>query len=119
MYNEHLPAIGPPPRAPIAHDINKYPKAFVNTSMSLPSTVISTYKKKMVITNTKRALHVTIKSVADPGFPIGVGGTGPLGGHQPLMQALFGRNVCKNERIGSHWGRGAHRRSPLNLPVVD
>ena len=24
------------------------------------------------------------------------------------MQALFGRNVCKNKRIGSHWGRGMY-----------
>ena len=32
-------------------------------------------------------------AVADPGFPVG--------GRRPLMRALFGKNVCKNKRIGS------------------
>ena len=41
-------------------------------------------------------------AVADPGFP--VGGVHPLGGHGPPTWALFGENVCKNERIGSHGG---------------
>ena len=41
--------------------------------------------------------------MVDPGFPI-EGGAKPLGGHQLLMQALFGENACENERIGSHWG---------------
>ena len=41
--------------------------------------------------------------MADPGFP--VGGRGPVrGGRGPLMQALFGKNVCENKRIGSHGG---------------
>ena len=38
--------------------------------------------------------------MVDPGFP--VGGVHPLGGHGPLTWVLFGENVCKNERIGSH-----------------
>ena len=43
-------------------------------------------------------------------FPLG-GGGGPDaiggGGHQPPMRALFSRNVCENERIGSRcWGYG-------------
>ena len=29
------------------------------------------------------------------------GGVDPLGRHRPPMWALFGENVCKNERIGS------------------
>ena len=37
----------------------------------------------------------TSNTVADPGFPVG--------GYQPLMWALFGKNICKNERIGSQW----------------
>ena len=42
-------------------------------------------------------------SVADPGFPIG--GCGPVrGGRGPLTWMLFGKNVCKNERIGSIGG---------------
>ena len=32
------------------------------------------------------------------------GGMHPLGGHGPPMRALFGVNVCENERIGSHRG---------------
>ena len=28
----------------------------------------------------------------------------PLGGRGPLAWELFGKNVCKNERIGSHGG---------------
>ena len=43
--------------------------------------------------------------MADPGFPVG-GGVHPLGGHGPLMWALFGENVCENERIGSRCGGG-------------
>ena len=31
--------------------------------------------------------------------------------------ALFGRNVCENERIGSRWGGGTRRRSPLDPPL--
>ena len=43
--------------------------------------------------------------VADPGFPVGGGGTDPLGGGcQPLMHTLFSKNVCENERNGSCWG---------------
>ena len=43
------------------------------------------------------------KPVADPGFPIGggadlLGGTGPLGGHQPPTCTLFGKNISENER---------------------
>ena len=41
-------------------------------------------------------------SVADPGFP--VGGRGPVVGCGPLTWALFTKNVCKNERIGSVGG---------------
>ena len=56
------------------------------------------------------------RTVADPGFPIGLapshrggadqwriqdfplGGADPLGGHQPPMHTLFGKNVCENKR---------------------
>ena len=43
------------------------------------------------------------QAVVDPGFPVGEG-VHPLGGHGPLTWALFGENVCKNKRIGSHRG---------------
>ena len=42
-------------------------------------------------------------TVADLGFP--VGGVDPLGGHGHLTWELFTKNVCENERIGSHRGR--------------
>ena len=32
------------------------------------------------------------------------GGMDPLGGCGPQKQALFGKNVCENERIGSRGG---------------
>ena len=38
-------------------------------------------------------------------FPLG--GAELLGRRQPLTRALFSKNVCKKERIGSHRGRGA------------
>ena len=38
--------------------------------------------------------------MADPGFH--VGGHAPIGGCRPPTWALFGENVCENERIGSH-----------------
>ena len=44
-------------------------------------------------------------AVADPGFPVRGGGVWThSGGCGPPTQALFGKNVCKNKRIGS-WGR--------------
>ena len=43
-----------------------------------------------------------INAVADPGFP--VWGREPIRGCGPLTQALFGENVCENERIESHRG---------------
>ena len=46
-----------------------------------------------------------VKSVADPGFPVG-GGRGPVRGRGPLTWALFTKNVCENERIWSHGGGG-------------
>ena len=52
-------------------------------------------------------LTLDMLAVADPGFPIG-GGVHPLGGHGPPTWALFGENVCENERIGSH--RGVYTR---------
>ena len=48
-------------------------------------------------------------AVADPGFPIGRS--------RPLMQVLFGENVCKNKRIGSHWGGGRRRDRPMDQPM--
>ena len=48
-------------------------------------------------------------SAADPGFS--VGGRGPVRGPGPPMQALFAKNVCKNERIGSRRGACA-RHAP-------
>ena len=46
-------------------------------------------------------------SVADPGFPVGGACTRwGGGGRGPPTWALFGENVCKNERIGSHGGGG-------------
>ena len=41
---------------------------------------------------------IILNSGADPGFLVG-------GGHGPLTKALFGENVCENERIGSRGGR--------------
>ena len=56
-----------------------------------------------------------IKSVEDPGFPMG--GRAPVrGGHGPPMWALFGENVCENERIGSHRG-ACTGHTPLDLPM--
>ena len=38
------------------------------------------------------------KAVADPGFP--VGGAWTRWGSRPPTRALFGGNVCENERFG-------------------
>ena len=37
-------------------------------------------------------------------FPLG--GCQAIEGHRPPMWALFSKNICENERIGSHWGGG-------------
>ena len=43
----------------------------------------------------------------------------PLGGRRPPTRALFGENVCENERIGSHWGGGgACRWRPPDPPML-
>ena len=39
-------------------------------------------------------------------------GVDPLGGHGPPTRVLFGKNVCKNERIGSRWGGGRWGHAP-------
>ena len=65
-------------------------------------------------------------SVADPGFPVGGGGRAPVrggrgpirGGRGPPMWALFGENVCENERIGSHRGGRAPGTPPLDPPML-
>ena len=44
---------------------------------------------------------IILVPMADPGFPVG-GTCTHWGGHGPPMRALFGENVCENERIGSH-----------------
>ena len=51
-------------------------------------------------------------SVADPGFPIGGVWT-----HYGGVWALFTKNVCENERIGSRRG-GMHWACPLDLPML-
>ena len=63
--------------------------------------------------------------MADPGFPVGggggrrpVGGGGGVGGHQPPMCTLFGKNVCENERNGSCWGGGGATGAPLDPPMI-
>ena len=35
----------------------------------------------------------------------------------PPTWALFGENVCENERIGSHRGEGMHLAHPLDPPM--
>ena len=53
----------------------------------------------------KFVLIVQCLTGVDPGFPVGE--CGPIWGHGPLMRALFSKNVCENERIGSRGGGGA------------
>ena len=56
--------------------------------------------------------------MADPGFP--VGGVDPLGGAWTLTWVLYGKNVCENERIGSHsvGGGGMNPARPLLDPPM-
>ena len=51
-----------------------------------------------------------IQAVADPGFPVGGAG--------PATWVLFGKNVCKNERIGSHMGACARHARPPDPPMT-
>ena len=64
----------------------------------------------MCCTSDKCGQHIAL-SVVDPGFPVGGGHVHPLGGREPPTRALFGENVCKNERIGPHRG-GVRRARP-------
>ena len=48
-----------------------------------------------------------------------MGGTNPRWrGHQPPTQALFGENICKNERIWSCWGPFSHYKSGNVIPTT-
>ena len=49
----------------------------------------------------------------------GGGGVHPLGGRGPPMWALFGENICENERIGSHRGWRAPGTPPRSANVYD
>ena len=62
-----------------------------------------------------KLFHKSAQAVADPGFS--VGGDVDLLGRQPPTQALFGENVCENERIGSCWGRTLD--TPLDPPMTN
>ena len=44
-------------------------------------------------------------AVTDPGFPVGE--RRPVGGADLQHVLLFGKNICKNEGIGSCWEGGA------------
>ena len=56
------------------------------------------------------------KAVVDPGFPMG--GHAPIRGHGPPVQTLFAKNVCENERIGSHRGACAgHAPRSANVRI--
>ena len=57
-----------------------------------------------------------LKAVADPGFPIGEAWN-HKGGCGPPTRALFGENVCKNERIGSRRGWRVPGTPPLDPPM--
>ena len=67
------------------------------------STLYRLYSLQIQGVSTIEPLYKIFDAVADPGFPVG-GGVHPLGGHGPLIRALFSENVCENERIGSHRG---------------
>ena len=58
-----------------------------------------------------------ILTTSSGGSRISLGGREPLGGRGPPTQALLARNVCKNERIGSHSG-GVRRARPLDPPMT-
>ena len=71
---------------------------------------MSKWVKQLVDPGTHKGSIFYPLPVADAGFPVGGrrpvrGRVDPLGGHGPPMQALFGKNVCENKRIGSCRGR--------------
>ena len=52
---------------------------------------------------------------ADPGFAIGGEGAPTPWGRRCPTRVIFGKNVCKNERIR---GEGGARGIPLDLPML-
>ena len=65
-------------------------------------------------------LFIKSFAVADPGFPVW-GGRAPVGGgggRGPPTWALFGENVCENERIGSLGGACAGHAPPPDPPML-
>ena len=49
-------------------------------------------------------------------FPWG-GAPSLWAGRQPLTWMLFGKSICENERIGSHWGHAPAAPPPLDPPM--
>ena len=99
-FNSTILLTNGPKRYNIENWFDKAPKS-PKTSATLEVSITVTK-----VDLTKKWIYPS-KSVADPGFPVGGGE-----GRQPLTLALFGKNVCENERIGSCWG-GGRRRRPL------
>ena len=55
----------------------------------------------------------------DPDFPVGGAVPTSWGGGINLQHGVFfGRNVCKNERIGSRWGWGRTPAAPPGSTTV-
>ena len=58
------------------------------------------------------------RSVADPGFSVGVSSTRwEVGGCRPLMLVLFGANVCKMKALGPVGGGRRTRHAPRSANV--
>ena len=71
-----------------------------------------------VIVKAEHLILIPSFTVADPGFPVGGGGRAPVRGVWTQMWALFGENVCKNERIGSHGGGVRRARPPRSANAL-
>ena len=77
------------------------------------------YLKDLLSMNTNS--HMNLRSSVKTDFPLGGGDANPRWrGRQPPTQALFGENICKNERIWSCLGGGGARRKLLYVdpPLV-
>ena len=64
-------------------------------------------------------MSVTVKSVADPGFPRRGGGQLPRWGHKPFFNQFFPENCIKKKEFGPRAGSGARpsRPPPLDPPL--
>ena len=85
--------------------VSKPPSKNLSLGLDDPKFCTSTHDNKQLFISISGGSRISRR---------GGGGEHPLGGHGLRTLALFGENVCENERIGSHRGACAPPMSMIS-----